>query len=329
MEHLAASIAATAADYRKDELGPFTTAHVIHWAEQFAAADRLALLAELDHVLKKTYFSAAAVSDFLQSLIQAPNVVGPDPASFWRRAGLLDIQQSGHSQRDMLVRFEGILKHQFGVSLADCSGASGNFVYLDDAIFTGNRVRRDLEKWIRDTAPPKATVHIIVNALHLGGEHYAKEKLREAVRQAGKQVEIRWWRARSIENRKAYKYQSEVFWPSEFPEDEADPVVSYLSALRATGHPAEKRAQGGTPKDGVFSGEVGRASLERILLAAGVQIRSMCPYLPETARPLGYSKLVTPGFGATVVTYRNCPNNCPLALWAGDPWYPLFRRKTN
>ena len=55
----------------------------------------------------------------------------------------------------------------------------------------------------------------------------------------------------------------------------------------------------------------------------------MCPYLKESARPLGFSLLKTLGFGATVVTHRNCPNNCPLALWAGDPWYPLFRRKTN
>ena len=35
------------------------------------------------------------------------------------------------------------------------------------------------------------------------------------------------------------------------------------------------------------------------------------------------------GFGSLVVTFRNCPNNAPLALWAGDPWYPLFPRRTN
>ncbi|MCZ2075826.1 MAG: hypothetical protein LC130_12610 [Bryobacterales bacterium] len=50
---------------------------------------------------------------------------------------------------------------------------------------------------------------------------------------------------------------------------------------------------------------------------------------PSNARPLGYAALKTLGFGATVVTYRNYPNNCPLGLWAGSPWYPLFRRKTN
>jgi hypothetical protein len=107
-------------------------------------------------------------------------------------------------------------------------------------------------------------------------------------------------------------------------------VLAYVQMLKNANHPPEKRYQGGTPRnDGIFSGEAARAVLERAFLKAGARIRSVCPYLPENARPLGYSKLMTLGFGATVVTYRNCPNNCPLALWAGNPWYPLFSRKTN
>src|SRR5262245_26100059 len=57
----ATSIATTAADYRKAELVPFTADHVMTWAGQFDEDDRLPLLAELDHVLTKTYFSADTV----------------------------------------------------------------------------------------------------------------------------------------------------------------------------------------------------------------------------------------------------------------------------
>ena len=39
--------------------------------------------------------------------------------------------------------------------------------------------------------------------------------------------------------------------------------------------------------------------------------------------------LETLGFGSLIVTYRNCPNNAPLALWVDAPWYPLFPRTTN
>lgn len=30
-----------------------------------------------------------------------------------------------------------------------------------------------------------------------------------------------------------------------------------------------------------------------------------------------------------ILTYRNCPNNAPLAFWVDAPWYPLFPRTTN
>lgn len=299
------------------------------WISQFDHEDRIPVLAELDHVLKKTYFSEAAVTEFLEGLAKEPKLVGSDPAAFWKSAGILDIQQGGNSQTEMLERFEAVLKTRLGLSFADCQALSGNFIYLDDAIFTGNRVRRDLEPWIQDLAPQKATVHVIVNAIH-AGSYYAAQQLDVAAKEAGKAVTITWWRARPvIENRKYYRNQSEVLWPCEFPENGEDEISAYVKTLKDAGYPPEKRARGGTPKDGVFSGEEGRAALERAFLKAGVRIRSMCPYLPANARPLGYATLKTLGFGATVVTYRNCPNNCPLGLWAGDPWYPLFRRKTN
>jgi len=326
MTELAASIVETAGDYRQNELDPFTAEHVLRWTTQFNEADRLPLLAEMDHVLKRTYFSEAAVTDFLQSLTTETKLVGGDAGAFWRGAGVLDIQQGGDSQKDMLDRFKAVLAQQFGMGLKGCNATSGNFVYLDDAIFTGNRVRRDLEPWINNAAPHKATVHVIVNALH-AGSYYAAQQLDKAAKATGKEITFTWWRAKSVENRKFYRNQSEVLWPSEIPE--RGPVAEYAKTLSAAGYPPEKRAKGGTPKDSVFSGEEGRALLERVFLESGVRIRSICPYLKETARPLGFSLLKTLGFGATVVTHRNCPNNCPLALWAGDPWYPLFRRKTN
>ena len=51
--------------------------------------------------------------------------------------------------------------------------------------------------------------------------------------------------------------------------------------------------------------------------------------LPEAIRPLGFSLMKTLGFGSPVVSFNNCPNTAPLALWAGDPWYPLFPRRAN
>lgn len=328
LEQHAQSIAETAADYRIEELGEFTTDHVMRWVDQFDSYDQLPMLAELDHVLKKTYFSEPGVTEFLEHLAKEPKLVGNDPAAFWKSAGILDIQQGGNSQKDMLQRFNLALQQTVGISLDECDSSSGNFIYLDDAIFTGNRVRWDLVPWITDAAPKAGTLNVIVNALHLGGEFYAGNELKKAYSEAGKNIETRWWRVRSVENRKYYKDSSEVLWPTSIPEGDEN-IDAYVQILTNAGFAPQKRVKRYTPKDGVFSGEEGRAALERAFLKAGVRILSMCPYLPDTARPLGYSKLKTLGFGATVVSYRNCPNNCPLALWVSDPWYPLFRRKTN
>src|SRR5205823_14973302 len=65
-------------------------------------------------------------------------------------------------------------------------------------------------------------------------------------------------------------------------------------------------------------------------LKAGARIKyELCPNLKENHWPLGYDVFKCVGFGSLLVTYRNCPNNCPLVLWAGDPWFPLSPRKTN
>jgi hypothetical protein len=69
--------------------------------------------------------------------------------------------------------------------------------------------------------------------------------------------------------------------------------------------------------------------VEQQFLLKGIKIREQSPLLPKYMRPLGNMVLETLGFGSTFVTFRNCPNNAPLAFWAGDPWYPLFPRKTN
>lgn len=89
------------------------------------------------------------------------------------------------------------------------------------------------------------------------------------------------------------------------------------------------RSPGSVGSNALFSTEEGKHLLEQEFLKAGVRIRQRCPHLTRVQRPLGHVTLETLGFGSLIVTFRNCPNNAPLALWAGAPWYPLFPRTTN
>ena len=323
-EELLKSLSETIKDYRVGETSDPTPDHVARWVDQFDAPVQLPILKEMDHVLTQTYLPKKSVQKFLSAVAVHEKLTGGDPRAFWRSVELLDIQGAGDSQGDMLEMLGEALDSKCGLSLADCSGSSGTFVYLDDGVNTGNRVLGDLKSWIERGAPDEATVNVVIIALHRGGQHYAKTKLNEASRAAGKNITINWWRCVELEDRRTYTYSADVLRPTEIPDDQ--PVRDYAESLK---YAPQLRKPGSLGEKAFFSSEEGRHILEQEFLKAGVRIRSMCPYLNDYQRPLGNSVLETLGFGSLLVTFRNCPNNAPLALWAGDLWYPLFPRKTN
>lgn len=316
-----ASIVRTTADYRQSVLGSPTLEHVDRWVKQFDDSVQLQILQEMDHVLKKTYFSRKKVEKFLEIVFKKEKLVGDDPCVFWKNVKFLDIQiNDGTSQKNMLTLFDAILEKRCGFQTSDCGAASNKFIYLDDAIFSGGRVKQDFENWIKE-APNKAEVHVIVIALHQG-YYYNRDLIKEMIRESGKDIVIHWHFGPVLENRKSYKDESDVLWPTEIP-DEAREYVDNLKL------PLELRRAGQTGSLGIFSSDTGRRVLEQEFLKAGVKIRKMCPNLNKNQRPLGNRTLETPGFGSLIVTFRNCPNNTPLALWVDSPWYPLFPRVPN
>jgi hypothetical protein len=320
---LAKSIAQQIADYRQGQIAVPNEAHVLKWAEQLDPSMRSAALEELDHILTKTYFSKQRVAEFLQELATHETFTGGDPAAYWAQATLLDIQLRGSSQADLNTLLVQAINTACGVAPSVNTNGEGPFVYLDDALFTGNHVRRDIEQWVKDSAPPKADVHAVVLGLH-AGSYYHRGELEKAIKASGKTVKIHWWRCCELEDRRAYINQSDVLRPRSCPQDKG--VQAHIQSLS---HPVSYRSQDGIGNAKLFSSEAGRNVLEQALLIAGVRVREMCTALPAQHRPLGYHALETLGFGSMLITYRNCPNNAPIALWAGSPWYPLFPRRTN
>lgn len=322
-KELLASIATTIEDYRAGELAKPTPEHVDKWVSQFAKPLQLPMLREMDHVLKRTYFSLGRVVKFLRILIAARELVGDDPCSFWRRVNFLDIQAGGNSQTEMLALFSEILKEQCGFGIEACGGGP-TYLYLDDVIFTGNRVRRDIERWIESTAPATARLEIVAMAYHSGGQYYANVHIVKAASVSKKTIHVRWWRQAVLEDRKSQSDSADVLRPTTIPDDAA--VKSYVRSMK---YAPTLRNPGGVGSMALFSSPEGKELLEQEFLKAGANIRSLCPNLGDTQRPLGHMTLDTLGFGSLIVTFRNCPNNAPLALWVGDPWYPLFARTTN
>jgi hypothetical protein len=259
----------------------------------------------------------------LENLVVNPKLTGGTPKEFFENAKFLDVQSRGSSQHEFLQMIAKPLRTTTGLELAQCGKTPTSYIYLDDGLYTGNTIINDLSKWLK-VAPSPAKVHVILMALHRGGQYYASGKLAEAAKNLGKVIEFNWWRILELEDRLAYTYSSDVLRPTRIPDDPL--VKEYIATL---GREPTLRKPGSRGALELFSTEEGRGVLEQQFLLKGALIRKNAPMLPVYARPLGNMVLKALGFGSTIVTFRNCPNNAPLTFWAGDPWYPLFRRKTN
>lgn len=320
------SVAKTIADYRADEFEvPMPTPdHVEKWLNQLNESVQLPILKEMDHILKITYLSKSKVEKFLSKLVVSERLTGEAPHHYWLSVRILDIQKRGNSQSDMLKMLGVALNSKFGLNLSDCSGTSRKFIYIDDGIYTGNRILEDLQPWIHSYAPDGAELNVIVMVLHQGGLNYANTKLNKAVKSVGKTINIKWWKWVALEDRRYYTNISDVLRPKEIPQNQL--VRDYVKSLNFD--PVLRKGDS-LGKKKIFSSKEGRHKIEQEFLKAGVDIRCKCPNLNKYQRPLGNSLLETLGFGSLLVTFRNCPNNAPLVLWAGNPWYPLFPRRTN
>lgn len=239
------SIAATIADYREGEIPVLTPAHVDTWIQQFDTAVQEPMLAELDHIFKQTYFAKIKVKGCLSHLVKHPKFAGNDPGAFWKNVAFLNIQGGGSSQREMLEMFNEILLKECGLEVQDCGDEPETFLYLDDGIFSGNRVRNDLIGWIESEAPSTATIRVVVIALHRAALDYAPLRIKKAARAANKQVEMSWWRCVEVEDRRTYINTSKVLRPASLPEDNL--TTAYVKMLQDFGYPPILRQAGIAP----------------------------------------------------------------------------------
>lgn len=311
-------------DYREDQIARPDYQHVKRWIEQFPKEKEIPILKEVTHTLSKTYFSKKKVEAVFNGLTENKLLVADNPGAHWSSASLLDIQKGGNSQHEFVNLLSTIIKQKYGITVQINAPNSNCYYYVDDVLCSGSRVQQDLEAWIRNEAPNNIKLVICIIALHRYGHWATDNKITEIIAQSGKKINIQWMKGISPEDRKKYTDNSDVLRPTTSPQDPG--VQSYVENMK---YKPVYRTPGKLGELSFFSSEEGRALLEQELLVKGTYIRSICKNLKAQHRPLGFSMLETLGFGSMVVTYRNCPNNAPLALWAGDPWYPLLPRSTN
>jgi hypothetical protein len=319
------ALATLIADFREGEIPQPDADHVGRWVAQFDAEDREPLLDELHHVWSQLYFSEPRARAFLRMIISNEKFVGADKVAYWSTANLLNIQTNGHSQREMLNLFWEELRAATGHSPHD-TGGGDDYVYVDDVLFTGGRIQTDLKAWLQ-SAPARGRVRVVVLAHHQFGEYKTREALQAEARRLEKNITFEFWRDFDLENRNRYSKGADVLWPTRLPTEAA----TYDQGR----FPLQPRQPGGASK--FFSSEARRDVLEQALVKAGLKIRSFAANPKPVLRPLGFGPFGM-GFGSLFLSWRNCPNNAPLALWWGgktepawhpfNKWYPLVPRKT-
>lgn len=329
-KELIAAVVDRLSGYRRGEVAPIDAAHVDQWVRQFPDDTHEVILSELNHVWEKLYFPESWLAEFADTIVEKlpKEAKATDDAAWWRDRDILLIQQGGNSQRAAYRQMEAALTRRFGkAALAmGLSTKSGGYVYIDEAMFSGQRVKVDLCKWISDEAPLEAHVDVVCVAMHAYGEWRARKEIKAAIAKAGKRITLSWLRALTLENRVAERERSDVLWPTALPDE--DSIKAFATELTTCQYPWQPRPPGTDSANDLFSSEAARHVLEQQFFLKGFQMRQRGTFAP-VFKPLGYLGFPSPGFGTLCVTHRNCPNNAPLVLWADGDWYPLVPRKNN
>jgi len=341
------SLASTIADYRQGEIAPIDAPHVERWLNQFDIADQPVILAEMDVITKRFYFSKVRVKEYIRKFIKEEIVGRYNPKLVITQTHFINIQTRGNSQRTLLNIVDEILQEDygFGIRAAHSDEGAKTYVYIDDALYTGKRLCDDLineasgHAWLKGKIPLGCKLVIYTIANHLLGTNYVEKKIRPVLREKGISSISKW--SLLIDN--GYFTKVEYLWPQETVGDYI--VDNYVANLHKTLVQTSQVdyqlfRKGNIPvQEKLFSSLEARNIVERAFLKNGIRIIDACREPAKSMRPLGFTTYNSLGFGTLFVTYRNIANNCPLVLWWGDTtmpashpfsmWHPLFPRKTN
>jgi hypothetical protein len=333
------SLAESVADFRLNEITPITSTHVERWLHQFNPEDQPTILSEMASIMQHFYYSKTRIKECLRNFLSHDVFGSCDPRVLLPHISFLRIQRKGSSQRAMLALVDEILYEEYNCSLNLCATSNVYlYVYVDDALYTGNRLRYDLTfgtnapSWIINDAPYNCILMIYTVAAHSFGKSYAETHINEAARQKG--IKVYWKYSLLIDDTRSVQSKAEMLWPEALYYNQT--VNNYILQLRSlsaqrNGFDYDFFRFARVPyQETLFSSAKARRIVETAFLTKGVQIIAACQTTASSLRPLGFMKLSSLGFGTFFTTYRNIANNCPLVLWWGvRGWYPLFPRSIN
>ena len=322
--------------------------HVHKWVSQFNPDTQDIILEETLHILKEWYFDIDKICLFLNEILdylksENKNATDTDP---FKGICFLDIQESGKSQSQMVDILKNEVKKKYGCDIRIGKPEPGQenfYVYLDDGLYTGSRLRKDIKRCL-EIIPEDSRIDIIYLIACRSGMDFSKSELEKLCRVKYIKINIhRWCEIRNnktitrTNNGISYEPDQECLWPSsrlsKLPE-----IKTYIEKLEEIN--GKKiyycfRNAGYQYTEGIFSNLVNRDIVEEEFLKKGIIITENLRE-HKGLYPLGYDLRPSFGFGSFCATDLNISNTCPIVLWWGnmikkgnvlDCWYPLLPRR--
>ena len=123
--------------------------HVHKWVSQFNIKAQDVILEETLHILKEWYFGKDKICEFLDEIVDYLKTENENATDENPMEGIcfLDIQESGKSQSQLVEMLKNRVNEKYGCGIR--TGNLGNekyYVYLDDGLYTGSRLRKDIKR---------------------------------------------------------------------------------------------------------------------------------------------------------------------------------------
>ena len=269
------SLASTIVDYRSGEIPPITIAHVEKWLNQFDMEDQPVILAELDTIMKRLYYAKTRVKEGLRTFLKEDVIGNNNPSTVLPFIRFLTIQKEGSSQRTMLLLVDEILQGDYGMSIVQCgTGNVYTYIYMDDGIYTGSRLRYDLTEgdnapsWITNSGLPNSKLMIYTIVSHYEGVNYAFSHIDQAAKKKNMAIKLRY--ALFIDNKRSHRGKVDFLWPQTIINDhDINVYVANVHASDAQQYWKNNdlfRPHSVPSKEGLFSSPEARNIVERAFL---------------------------------------------------------------
>lgn len=207
----------------------FDDKHVDIWIKQFPEEEREIVLTETDSLLSHNYISKSKIKDFFEKIWDTKEIMGEAPIMSLSQIQFLDIQIKGHSQKRLINLLEEYYLKTKGVKINRCNNTNvKKYIYLDDCMYTGLTLIKDICNWIDNMNPNSYTqLDVILLGKYNGNVDYVNGCLIKKCNVKGITVKI--YSMYEYNNNFHYVPPYDVLWPQYMDDDEyVNAYVQYM-----------------------------------------------------------------------------------------------------